>query len=561
MNRKSLFTKPHPALLLLMMLIALGGYAQNHICFVVDSVGYCNDTYSGLNTAAVDLQNKVPVDLLVFPDSVDGPARHSFIEGHIYRWNVIAVAPYHAKEALADNATVILPKNCAGVYRFTDSKVGTIIFNDKLNSIGEMAFERCYQLKSLYIPASVTRINSRAFSQCSGIEKVVWKPGSRLASISDMAFANTNISEIILPDNCKTIGAWAFQVTPMCKVVLPRYFEKISSSAFLSTADTLHVYVQNCLASTKTISAGSSSSSFSARKKVIIHIPVGTLRAFQQVPTWASYQLEEDEAMGCEHLIDVTVQRPDSGTVDIAGATQLRPGLWTTNDGKDITIKCKPVDGNEVFYCAVDGVDVTDQFNSNWELTIPAVDHDIEVYIGFARVKTYVPLVLKQDVDNNVTVLVYNKEPLKLNFKPDPGWWIHSITINGKDITKKLDGYGDVTIRKVNGEIIVGSHGLNATNIGQEEDDDDNTPFTAYIAFEKQNDAINSVLDDQGMKVYGHKGGLRIMQASEGSSINIYDTAGHLLISTVSDGSALDFDLPSGIYIITGDGKTVKIAI
>jgi hypothetical protein len=149
---------------------------------------------------------------------------------------------------------------------------------------------------------------------------------------------------------------------------------------------------------------------------------------------------------------------------------------------------------------------------------------------------------------------------LKLNFTPDPGWWIHSITINGKDITKKLDGYGDVTIRKVNGEIIVGSHGLNATNIGQEEDDD-NTPFTAYIAFEKQNDAINSVLDDQGMKVYGHKGGLRIMQATEGSSINIYDTAGHLLISTVSDGSALDFDLPSGIYIITGDGKTVKIAI
>lgn len=560
MNRKSLFTKPHPALLLLMMLIALGGYAQNHICFVVDSVGYCNDTFRGFNTAAVDLQFKTPVDELVFPDSVVGPTLHGYVEGHNYKWRVVSVMPYHATGALADNATVTLPQFCERVTNFKDTKVGTINFNANLKTIGDMAFARCTMLKSLYIPASVSNINTSAFYECSGIEKVEWETGSQLTRISQLAFGNTSISEVTLPDNCKTIDGWAFQVTPMRKVVLPRNFETIYGNAFLSTADTLHVFVQNCLASTKTVYGGSSSSSFSARKKVIIHIPVGTLRAFQQVPTWASYQLEEDEAMGCEHLIDVTVQRPDSGTVDIVGATQLRPGLWTTSDRNDITIKCKPIAGNEVFYCTVDGVDVTDQFNSDWELTIPAVDHDIEVYIGFARVKTYVPLVFKQDVDNNVTVLVYNKEPLKLNFKPDPGWWIHSITINGKDITKKLDGYGDVTIRKVNGEIIVGSHGLNATNIGQEEDDD-NTPFTAYIAFEKQNDAINSVLDDQGMKVYGHKGGLRIMQASEGSSINIYDTAGHLLISTVSDGSAMDFDLPSGIYIITGDGKTVKIAI
>ena len=560
MNRKSLFTKPHPALLLLMMLIALGGYAQNHICFVVDSVGYCNDTFRGFNTAAVDLQFKTPVDELIFPDSVVGPTLHGYVEGHNYKWRVVSVMPYHATGALADNATVTLPQFCERVTNFKDTKVGTINFNANLKTIGDMAFARCTMLKSLYIPASVSNINTSAFYECSGIEKVEWEAGSQLTRISQLAFGNTSISEVTLPDNCKTIDGWAFQVTPMRKVVLPRNFETIYGNAFLSTADTLHVFVQNCLASTKTVYGGSSSSSFSARKKVIIHIPVGTLRAFQQVPTWASYQLEEDEAMGCEHLIDVTVQRPDSGTVDIINATQLRAGQWTTDDGNSVTIKCNPIAGNEVFYCTVDGVDVTDQFNSDWELTIPAVDHDIEVYIGFARVKTYVPLVLKQDVDNNVTVLVYNKEPLKLNFTPDPGWWIHSITINGKDITKKLDGYGDVTIRKVNGEIIVGSHGLNATNIGQEEDDD-NTPFTAYIAFEKQNDAINSVLDDQGMKVYGHKGGLRIMQASEGSSINIYDTAGHLLISTVSDGSALDFDLPSGIYIITGDGKTVKIAI
>ena len=560
MKKIPFLSSPHPATWLLMLLMGLCCHAQNHICFVVDSVGYCNDTFRGFNTAAVDLQFKTPVDELIFPDSVVGPTLHGYVEGHNYKWRVVSVMPYHATGALADNATVTLPQFCERVTNFKDTKVGTINFNANLKTIGDMAFARCTMLKSLYIPASVSNINTSAFYECSGIEKVEWEAGSQLTRISQLAFGNTSISEVTLPDNCKTIDGWAFQVTPMRKVVLPRNFETIYGNAFLSTADTLHVYVQNCLASTKTVYGGSSTSSFSARKKVIIHIPVGTLRAFQQVPTWASYQLEEDEAMGCEHLIDVTIQRPDSGTVDIVGATQLRPGLWTTSDRNDITIKCKPIAGNEVFYCTVDGVDVTDQFNSDWELTIPAVDHDIEVYIGFARVKTYVPLVLKQDVDNNVTVLVYNKEPLKLNFKPDPGWWIHSITINGKDITKKLDGYGDVTIRKVNGEIIVGSHGLNATNIGQEEDDD-NTPFTAYIAFEKQNDAINSVLDDQGMKVYGHKGGLRIMQASEGSSINIYDTAGHLLISTVSDGSAMDFDLPSGIYIITGDGKTVKIAI
>ena len=559
MEKKLLFTKPRSAAWLLMLLIGLVCHAQNHICFVVDSVGYCNDTYSGLNTAAVDLQNKVPVNELVFPDSVYGPAQHSHVVGHIYRWNVIAVAPYHAKEALADNATVTLPKNCKTVTNFRDSKIGTIIFNDNLKIISEFAFERCSQLKSLHIPASVTYINTRAFSECTGIESVEWEPGSRLTKISQMAFGNTSISEIRLPDNCKTIDAWAFQVTPMRKVVLPRNFETISGSAFISTADTLHVYVQSCLASTKTIAAGNSTPSFSARKKVLIHIPVGTLMAFQQVPTWGSYQLVEDQEMGCEHLINVTIQRPDSGTVDIINATQLRAGLWAINDGNDITIKCKPIAGNEVFYCTVNGVDMTDRFNSDWELTLPAVDYDMDVYIGFARTGTYVPLILKQNADNDVTVLVYNKEFLKLNFTPDPGWWIHSITINGKDITKKLDGYGDVTIHKVNGEIVVGGgHGMNSTNVGPE---DDNTPFTAYIAFEKQNDAVNPILDDKGMKVYGYRGGLQIMQATKGSVINIFDTAGHRLMTTVSDGTDMNIDLPSGIYIITGDGKTVKIAI
>ena len=466
--------------------------------------------------------------------------------------------PYHATGALADNATITLPQFCERVTNFKDTKVGTINFNANLKIIGDMAFARCTMLKSLYFPASVTNINTSAFSGCSGIEKVEWEPGSRLVSISEMAFGNTGISEVILPDNCKTIGGWAFQVTPMRKVVLPRNFESISGSAFLSTADTLHVYVQNCLASTKSISGGSSTPSFSARKKVLIHIPAGTLRAFQQVPTWGSYELVEDEEMGCEHLINVTVQRPDSGSVDILNASHLRAGLWTTGDGNRITIKCTPVAGNQVFYCTVDGVDMTDEFNANGELTISAVDHDMDVYIGFARTGTYVPLILKQNADNDVTVLVYNKEFLKLNFTPDPGWWIHSITINGKDITRKLDGYGDVTIHKVNGEIVVGGHSLNSINIGQE---DDNTPFTAYIAFEKQNDAINPILDDKGMKVLGYKGGLRIMQTTKGCSINIYDAAGHLLHSTVSDGSDMNIDLPSGIYIITGDSKTVKIAI
>ena len=75
-----LFTKPHLVAIALMLLIALGGHAQNHICFVVDSVGYCNDTFRGFNTAAVDLQFKTPVDELVFPDSVVGPTLHSYIE-------------------------------------------------------------------------------------------------------------------------------------------------------------------------------------------------------------------------------------------------------------------------------------------------------------------------------------------------------------------------------------------------------------------------------------------------------------------------------------------------
>ena len=115
--------------------------------------------------------------------------------------------------------------------------VTEIIFNSGVKRIGKSAFEGCISAKISGL-SEVEAVDDRAFFNSSFAGPLM--PG--LVEIGDYAFANTVISDIILPETLKTIGSAAFAGTAVKTVRIPAGVETIGSMAFYSCDDLTDVF-------------------------------------------------------------------------------------------------------------------------------------------------------------------------------------------------------------------------------------------------------------------------------------------------------------------------------
>ncbi|MBO7326385.1 MAG: leucine-rich repeat domain-containing protein, partial [Clostridia bacterium] len=81
----------------------------------------------------------------------------------------------------------------------------------QLTTIGEYAFAFIDELTSIDIPASITTIGKRAFSEC-GLTNITFGENSQLTTIGEWAFsANRKLTSITIPGQVVEIGSWAFR--------------------------------------------------------------------------------------------------------------------------------------------------------------------------------------------------------------------------------------------------------------------------------------------------------------------------------------------------------------
>ena len=86
-------------------------------------------------------------------------------------------------------------------------------------------FNGCTNLKSIEIPASLTKIGERTFSCCSKLYDV--KLPNTLTEIGAYAFYNCAITEIGLPNTLTTIGEYAFCRCPLKSIDFPSSLKTI----------------------------------------------------------------------------------------------------------------------------------------------------------------------------------------------------------------------------------------------------------------------------------------------------------------------------------------------
>ena len=95
-------------------------------------------------------------------------------------------------------------------YAFYRSNLTNVLLPYDLTSIGNQAFNGCYDLTSVVIPDSVTSIGGGAFANCGKLDLV--HLGNGVTSIGESAFAYCNsLTSITIPYSVTSIGDYAFR--------------------------------------------------------------------------------------------------------------------------------------------------------------------------------------------------------------------------------------------------------------------------------------------------------------------------------------------------------------
>ncbi|MBQ3507418.1 MAG: leucine-rich repeat domain-containing protein [Clostridia bacterium] len=103
---------------------------------------------------------------------------------------------------------------------------------DGLTSIGKSAFAYCRGITKMHIPASVTEIGQNAFEGVTTLTEISFGEGIRLQAIPAYFAVNSALSEITLPDSVTSIGSMAFAHTALPEFHLPDGVARIEAFAF-----------------------------------------------------------------------------------------------------------------------------------------------------------------------------------------------------------------------------------------------------------------------------------------------------------------------------------------
>lgn len=106
-----------------------------------------------------------------------------------------------------------------------------VVLPHNLKIVGNNAFDQCSILEKITFPKALKQIEQEGFSECHISGELVL-PDS-LISLGAGAFDVSPLTKVILPDSLKVIGDWAFRYcSNLQEVTFPKNLERIGQSAF-----------------------------------------------------------------------------------------------------------------------------------------------------------------------------------------------------------------------------------------------------------------------------------------------------------------------------------------
>lgn len=122
--------------------------------------------------------------------------------------------------------------------------IPSVINGQTVTAIGDDAFADC-ELTSIVIPNSITSIGTRAFQHTARIKSIVI-PNS-VTSIGEAAFYGSSITSIVLPNNLTEISANMFNSSKLKSIIIPNSVTGIGPGAFSNCTDLTNVTLSSNL--------------------------------------------------------------------------------------------------------------------------------------------------------------------------------------------------------------------------------------------------------------------------------------------------------------------------
>ena len=118
----------------------------------------------------------------------------------------------------------------------------SITIPDGVTSIGAMAFRGCSSLTNITIPNGVTDIGRSAFAECSSLTDIVLPNG--VTNIADSTFASCyNLTSVTIPESATRISDWAFDnCSSLTSITIPDSVMSIGTCAFSDCSSLRDVY-------------------------------------------------------------------------------------------------------------------------------------------------------------------------------------------------------------------------------------------------------------------------------------------------------------------------------
>ncbi len=468
-------------------------------------------------------------------------------EGTDYTVNAIA---WWAFQSRTDIISVIMPDciSSIGASAFTNcTSLETITWSSGLKSIGQFSFAECSALKSVNLPEGLESIGNDCFFNCTDMTEISLP--QTLATIGEAAFAGCdNLVSIDIPAGVAVISRHMISGKNLTHIGLPEGLTRIETMG-ISTCFALKElrlpYSVTSLAENaifrcdllevvyvswpRPIPIGED-----ALDDAVIHVPVNTASYYRQSRNWNMYQFVEDPSLGTYYTYSVSTS--DNGTIMLQ-----QDGKDIMDDyfskGSPLTIITQPDEGYELKSLLINGNDVTASISGN-SYTIPSPDCDITVEAVFG-LPDYVWLTIRQGIGGETSLKVARDKDVELAFNTDDGWRIHSVTLNGADISGQINLTENLLVLPQLADAAV----LN-------------------VAFEKDTSGLHEATEESKMHVAAHDGAIHITNLYPDAIVTVYNANGQCVATLRSvDKEAILTDIPSGIYIVTDGTTTVKIAL
>ncbi|SFB88073.1 leucine-rich repeat domain-containing protein, partial [Ruminococcus albus] len=122
---------------------------------------------------------------------------------------------------------------------YDDFEITSIVIPDSVTKIDDSAFEYCSKLESITLPENLKYIGVGAFYKCLSLKSITLPKD--LKSIEGGTFENcSSLESIDIPDSVEIIGDWAFKnCSALKKIVIPDSLEEIGWGAFCNCGKNL----------------------------------------------------------------------------------------------------------------------------------------------------------------------------------------------------------------------------------------------------------------------------------------------------------------------------------